>query len=389
MKFSIPTIMAALAIGAIAAPMTSDPLAGVTGAVTGLTGDLTKGIKRSDPLSGLTGTVTGLTGDLTKGIKRSDPLSGLGSLSGLTGALGDLTKLTDLQGLDGIADVLKLGDVTKELSLEKLPVVSSLGDLTKVFGGSSSGSDSSPAVQNGHLVQNLGPELNNVLTITGTDLQPLLLQLSPEVTALVSSLGLGALGVPLGSIVASASSLGDLVTGLGPHVDGLVTVVGADVGALLISLSPEVAGLVSGLGLPTVGVPVGTILATTGSSLKKRGELLKDLAPEVEQILTITGPNAKNLLVKLSPSVASLVSGLGLPGVGVPAGKIVKTAGNAGDLVKDIAPGVKNLLIVTHSDTQALLVELSPEVAELVSGLGLAATGASVGAVVATVAANI
>ncbi|KAJ5281201.1 hypothetical protein N7478_006573 [Penicillium angulare] len=322
MKFSITTIMAALAIGAIAAPMTSDPL------------------------------------------------SGLGSLSGLTGVLGEVTKvtqlsqLTKLQGLDGIADVLKLGDVTKELSLSKLPVVSSLGDLKKVLNLPSTGSDSSPAVQNGHLVQNLGPELNNVLTITGTDLQPLLLELSPEVATLVSSLGLGALGVPLGAVVASASSLGGLVTGLGPHVDGLVTVVGADGGALLISLSPEVAGL-------------------------KRGELLKDLAPEVEQILTITGPNAKNLLVKLSPSVASLVSGLGLPGVGVPAGKIVKTAGNAGDLLKDIAPGVKNLIVVVHSDTQALLVELSPEVAELVSGLGLAATGAAVGSVVATVAANI
>ncbi|KAJ5949497.1 hypothetical protein N7454_001081 [Penicillium verhagenii] len=292
------------------------------------------------------------------------PSTGLGSLAGLTDIVGDLTKI---QGLDGIADVLKLGDVTKELDLENLPVVSS----------------------DGHLVQNLGPQLDNVLTITGTDLKPLLIELSPEVTTLVSSLGLGALGVPLGSIVASASELGDLVTGLGPYVDGLVTVVGADVGALLVSLSPEVAALVSGLGLPTVGVPVGEVLATVGTSLKKRNQIVGDLAPEVKEILTVTGPNAKQLLIKLSPEVASLVSGLGLPSVGVPAGKVVKTAANVGDLLVDISTPVENLLKVVNKDGSALLIQLSPEVASLVAGLGLTATGASIGSVVATVGQNL
>ncbi|KAJ5809873.1 uncharacterized protein N7503_002091 [Penicillium pulvis] len=308
-------------------------------------------------------------------------------LAGLTSLVGDLTKL---QGLDGLADVLKVGDVTKELNLDNLPVVSSLGDLTKLLNLPPTASASStPAVQDGHIVQNLGPQLNNVLTITGTDLQPLLIELSPEVTALVSSLGLGALGVPLGSIVASASSLGDLVTGLGPHVDGLVTVVGADVGALLISLSPEVAGLVSGLGLPTVGVPVGAVVATVGSSLKKRNQIVGDLAPEVKEILTVTGPNAKQLLIKLSPEVAALVSGLGLPSVGVPVGQVVKTAANVGDLLVDISTPVENLLKVVNKDGSALLIELSPEVASLVAGLGLSATGAAIGSVIATVGANL
>ncbi|KAJ5934901.1 hypothetical protein N7466_004448 [Penicillium verhagenii] len=315
------------------------------------------------------------------------PTTGLGSLAGLTDIVGDLTKI---QGLDGIADVLKLGDVTKELDLENLPVVSSVGDLSKLLKvPSSSAASSTPAVQDGHIVQNLGPQLNNVLTITGTDLKPLLIELSPEVTTLVSSLGLGALGVPLGSIVASASELGDLVTGLGPYVDGLVTVVGADVGALLVSLSPEVAALVSGLGLPTVGVPVGEVLATVGTSLKKRNQIVGDLAPEVKEILTVTGPNAKQLLIKLSPEVASLVSGLGLPSVGVPAGEVVKTAANVGDLLVDISGPVENLLKVVNKDGSALLIQLSPEVASLVAGLGLSATGASIGSVVATVGQNL
>lgn len=340
MKFSITTIMAALAIGAIAVPM---------------------------PTS-------------------SNPLSGL-NLAGLTNVV---TELTQIQGVEGIAKDLKLGNIVDELSLNKLPVVSNLGDLANVFNLDSSDMDTSaPAVQNGHIVQNLGPQVNNVLTIVGSDLTPLLLELSPEVTSLVSSLGLPALGVPLGSVVASASSLGGLVTGLGPHVDGLVTVVGADVGALLVSLSPEVAGLVSGLGLPTVGVPVGSVLATAGTSLKKRGQVVGDLAPEVKEILTVTGPNAKQLLIKLSPEVASLVSGLGLPSVGTPVGEIVKTASSVGDILVDIAAPLERLLTVVNDDGSALVIKLSPEVASLVAGLGLTGTGASVGSILATVGKNL
>ncbi|KAJ5715719.1 uncharacterized protein N7483_012900 [Penicillium malachiteum] len=339
MKASFGTVMATLATSALAAPLLN------SGALSGVTS-----------------------------------LTNLGSLAGLTSLVGDLTQL---EGVDGIADVLQLGDVTKELDLDNLPVVSSVGDLTSLLGVASTSDSSAPAVQDGHLVQDLGPQVQNVLTIVGTDLQPLLLELSPEVAELVSSLGLGALGVPLGSIVASASSLGDLVTGLGPQVDGLVIVVGADVGAVLV------AALVSGLGLPTVGVPVGTILATVGTSLKKRGEIVNDLAPEVKEILTVTGPNAKQLLVKLSPEVAALVTGLGLPGVGVPVGEIIKTAGSVGDLLVDVSEPLDELLTVVGTDGKALLIQLSPEVALLVSGLGLTGTGVSVGSVIATIGSNL
>lgn len=178
-----------------------------------------------------------------------------------------------------------------ELLSGKLPVLSNVGDLNNVLGGKlgNLGSDSglpldellggltgseastpsspAPSTGGGKLLQDLAPELNDILVITGPNAKSLLLQLSPEVTALVSGLGLPGLGVPLGGVVASASSVGDLVTALGPQVEGLVTVVAQGVGALLIQLSPEVAALVSGLGLPTVGVPVGTVLATVGNDL--------------------------------------------------------------------------------------------------------------------------
>jgi hypothetical protein len=291
--------------------------------------------------------------------------------------------------LDSLLDGLKVGDITKELKLTETPVVSKLGDLTNVLHLPPSPSASSiPAVQDGHLVQNLGPQLDNILTVVGPDATTLLIELSPEVSALVSGLGLGALGAPLGSIVASASGLGDLVTGLGPVVDGLVTVVGADGGALLISLSPEVSGLVSGLGLPTVGVPVGTVVATLGKNLK-RGEIVQDLAPEVKTTLTVTGQNAKNLLIELSPSVTSLVAGLGLTTISGPIGSIVAEAADVGDLVKDVSEPVENLLHIVSKDGKNLLIKLSPSVVALVTGLGLPTVATPVGAILTTVAQNL
>ncbi|KAJ5089410.1 hypothetical protein N7532_008094 [Penicillium argentinense] len=312
--------------------------------------------------------------------------AGIPGLSDLTN-LAKLGDLTNLAGLDGITKNLKLGDITKELNLENLPVVSKVGDLTKILNLPSTSNSDQQIGESGHVVQDLGPELNNILTVTGPNLQTLLIKLSPEVTALVSGLGLGALGVPLGGVVASASGLGDLVTGLGPHVDGLVTVVGADVGALLIGLSPEVAGLVSGLGLPTVGIPVGTVVATLGKNLKRdvpTGKIVQNVAPQVKSTITVTGGNAKKLLIELSPSVAALLTGLGLPSAGVPLGEVVKTAADVGDLLKDISGPVEDLLTVTGKDGDALLIKLSPEVAQLVTGLGLPSIATPLGSVVET-----
>lgn len=325
----------------------------------------------------------------TAAIAAPTPVAAPAGLSGIT----DLTDLSQLSGIEGLVNDLHLGDVTQELNLDNLPKVSSLGDLTKILNLPESAiqgkSGMTPIMQNGKVLQDLGPELQNILVVTGPNVGTLLIQLSPEVAALVSGLGLGALGVPLGGIVASASGLGGLVTGLGPYVNGLVTVLGADVGALLVGLSPEVAGLVSGLGLPTVGVPVGTVIATVGTSLK-RGEIVQDITPEVGSTLRVTGTNAEELLVKLSPSVAALVSGLGLPTVGVPLGAVVATAGQGtGKLLNDVAAPVEQLLTITGNDGQDLLVKLSPEVAALVSGLGLPTVGVPAGAVVATIGQNL
>lgn len=235
----------------------------------------------------------------------------------------------------------------------------------------------------GHIVQDAGHELDGILTITGPNAQKLLIKLAPEVAGLLSSLGLPPLGTAVGSIVASASTLGELITGLGPNVDGLLTAVGEGGDYLLIQLSPVVAGLVSGLGLPGVGVPVGTALITAGNNLK-RDKVLGDIIPKVRDVVEVEGDNAERLLVQLSPSVAALVSGLGLPGVGVPLGKVVDDASEAGQLVNHIGAPVEQLLTVVRDDGKALLIHLSPDVAATVAGLGLTGVGASVGSVVAT-----
>lgn len=119
----------------------------------------------------------------------------------------------------------------------------------------------------GKLLTDAAGPVKNLLTVLGQDLKVLLIELSPEVAALVSGLGLPSVGIPLGSVVASASEVGQLVSDIAPGVEGLLTVVSNDGSALLIQLAPSVAALISGLGLPAVGVPVGTVIATIGQHL--------------------------------------------------------------------------------------------------------------------------
>ena len=116
------------------------------------------------------------------------------------------------------------------------------------------------ATGTGKLLADLGQQVDGALTVAGPETSTLLIQLSPEVTALVSGLGLPPVGTLVGSVVASASSVGALVTELGPGVDGLLIVVENGAEYLLVQLSPVVAGLLSGLGLPALGVPLGVVV---------------------------------------------------------------------------------------------------------------------------------
>ncbi|KAE8154495.1 hypothetical protein BDV25DRAFT_135929 [Aspergillus avenaceus] len=252
--------------------------------------------------------------------------------------------------------------------------------------GTSSASDS-----NGHILPDVGHGANQVLTVTGQDAKKLLIELSPEVAGLLSGLGLPAIGEPVGEVIKTAASVGDLLSDVGDVTEGLLTVVSKDGDALLIKLSSDVTGLLSGLGLPALGVPIGSIVSTLGENLKRTadGKIVEDVAPKAKDVLEVTGADSKRLLVQLSPSVASLIGSLGLPGVGTSVGQIVKSAGSVGDLLKDLGEPVQNLLTVVGQDGSFLLIKLSSDVAGLLTGLGLPALGTSVGNVVATLGSSL
>jgi hypothetical protein len=119
----------------------------------------------------------------------------------------------------------------------------------------------------GNLLSDIGKEVEGILTVVGLDTSLLLIELSPEVVALLAGIGLGPVGVAAGAVIAAASTVGVLLAGLGPVVDGLLIVVATDVGFLLISLSVALAALLSGLGLPALGIPLGVVVATIGADL--------------------------------------------------------------------------------------------------------------------------
>jgi hypothetical protein len=83
----------------------------------------------------------------------------------------------------------------------------------------------------------------------------LLIELSPEIVALLAGIGLGPVVIAAGAVIASASTV------------GLLIVVENDAGFLLTSLSATLAALLSGLGLPALGITLGVVVATIGANL--------------------------------------------------------------------------------------------------------------------------
>lgn len=288
-----------------------------------------------------------------------------------------------------MASAVMAAPVSSLPSTTNLPAISgvptaSVSTVTSIATAAASTASS----KTGQIVTDAGKPVQKLLSVTGQDAKQLLLQLSPEVTALLSGLGLPEVGVPVGAVIATASSLGDLVKDLGSDVEGLLTVVGTDGKFLLVQLGADVAALVSGLGLPSVGVPVGAIIATIGDHVRRDG-IVDGAGSAVAGLLTVTGQDAKKLLIQLSPEVTALLSGLGLPAVGVVAGEVIASASSIGDLLTDIAPAVKGLLHIVSQDTGYLLIQLSDDVAGLLSGLGLPELGVPIGAVVSTLAESL
>ena len=260
---------------------------------------------------------------------------------------------------------------------------------------------STPSCENGHchgtghLIQDLGPQADHLLTVIGNGTEQLLIELSDPVADLLSSLGLTGLAEPVGHIIKDASTIGELITDLGAPVDHLLIAVGKDTGYLLIELDHDVKDLLDSIGLNSLADPVGDLLGAIGSSLKRREDasnpngLLEKLGPVVDCILRVTGEDTKDLLIKLSDPVAELFKSLGLTGVGRSVGEVIKSAASVGDLIADLGPVAECLLTVIGDDGSALLIKLAPDVADLVGSLGLPGVGEAVGEVLDVVGENI
>ncbi|KFY96074.1 hypothetical protein V498_02928 [Pseudogymnoascus sp. VKM F-4517 (FW-2822)] len=175
----------------------------------------------------------------------------------------------------------------------------------------------------------------------------LLAKLSPDVAALVTGLGLTSLAPGLAGTLISLSE--GLKARQVPSVPGAVPV---DAG-LLAKLSPDVAALVTGLGLTSLAPGLAGTLISLSEGLKARAD---SPVPNI--------PVDGALLAKLSPDVAALVSGLGLTTLSPGLAATLVTL-SQGLKTRDV-PGAPNVPV-----DAGLLAKLSPDVAALVTGLGL------------------
>ncbi|KAL4920991.1 hypothetical protein BDW62DRAFT_198439 [Aspergillus aurantiobrunneus] len=226
----------------------------------------------------------------------------------------------------------------------------------------------------GHLLHDLGPQVNRLLTVTGADGEDFLVQVNEDVYNLLS--GRVSLSDSVGEIIGDAASLGDLIADLGPIVDCILTIVGEDSRILLVRLAPEIADLLRGagttLGLDTVNNPVGSIVQSLGVNLKREVQ---------HNRFSVRGQDGENIVVELTGAVGDLLHDLNLAGI---VGTVIDVATNVPELIKGLGPDAEGLLVVLGRDGGALLIRLSAEVAEVVNGR-LPELGTPLGNVVAVV----
>merc|ERR1712072_1567182 len=191
----------------------------------------------------------------------------------------------------------------------------------------------------------------------------LLSSLSPNVVSLLGALGLGSIAQPVGGII---TPVGGIITAVGDNVKRDVAAIedlnDIERRQLLSGLSQPIVDLLTALGLGSIGTPIGGILGALGGSVKRdvddleRRQLLSSLSPSVVQLLsalglgsiaqpiggviTAVGDNVKRdvdamsdmekrqLLSNLSPSIVSLLGAIGLSSLAQPIGGILTAVGN-------------------------------------------------------------
>jgi hypothetical protein len=189
----------------------------------------------------------------------------------------------------------------------------------------------------------------------------LLAKLSPDVAALVTGLGLTSLAPGL------AATLITLSEGLKTRApDSIVPNIPVDAG-LLAQLSPDVAALVSALGLTSIAPGLAATLVTLSQGLKAR-----QVEGVVNTVETVIPPVTGLPSVLVGGIGARQVEGVVNSGtVSVPVTAPVTVAAPITGLVSGLAGSVVTRDVAGVPVDAGLLAKLSPDVAALVTGLGL------------------
>jgi hypothetical protein len=239
----------------------------------------------------------------------------------------------------------------------------------------------------------------------------MLVELEQSFAQKLTGLNIGSVTQSIGSVVDIADSPSQLNTnGL---TSGVLTVGTTEGKYALVQLTSEVdtllSPLLSTLGGVTqvVGGLVGTLEGLGGNlgglgGLTNAGGLTSDLKRgPVSDVMSITGEDGNNLLVKVEPTVLGLLGELplgsllgGLGGVtgssqSLPLGSVVGQVPAAGDLVQQAtslgADPTQVIGVLSQDGSSALLVKVESTATGLLSTLGLSSLGQTIGSVVPSV----
>ncbi|OBT63737.1 hypothetical protein VE03_06144 [Pseudogymnoascus sp. 23342-1-I1] len=383
MKFSY-TLAAVFATAAVAAPVAQAPATVPVDA--GLLAKLSPDVAALVTGLGLTTLAPGLAATLitlSEGLKVRTTGTDVPVDAGLLAKLSpDVAALVTGLGLTSLAPglaatLITLSEGLKTRQLEGVvntvetvtaPVTEALSDVVKPLGGVAARQELAvPDDAVAGLTSFLTGFTSGVATrdVAAVPVDAgLLAKLSPDIAALVTGLGLTSLAPGLAATLITLSEglktrqTGDIAAELKPAVEAILA---------------EVTGAVEGKVVPTVQSTVEGVVSTVGATVE-------DVTGAVAGVGARTVANVPvdaGLLAKLSPDVAALVTGLGLT---------------------SLAPGLASTLITlseglkTRTDSvvpdipvdAGLLAKLSPDVAALVSGLGLTSISPGLAATLVT-----
>jgi hypothetical protein len=158
---------------------------------------------------------------------------------------------------------------------------------------------------------------------------------------------------PILEAVSANTKRGQLIADIAPDVEGILNSVSFDTKKEKRQLLEDAAPAVGAL-VPGVTTELGPIVEAVSTNTK-RGQLIADIAPDVAGILNSVSFDTKKEKRQLLEDAAPAVAAL-IPGVTTELGPIVEavsTNTKRGQLIADAAPYVGDILTSVSDDTKA------------------------------------